>query len=286
MELTQKQRRRLDYASYVLRDLSLVYVETPKVACTSFKHSIAALSGIDFRSMQHTKMAAKTPALVIHDRQLFDVPTLSQLSAGELAAILNSSSYLRFCLVRDPFRRLASAWADRVLCRSISPKAPILRHLDFPRYRADWRYLHALFAEFVDHLYRVEFPKFTNHHWQLQHQLLLPGVLNYNLVIKLEDLSRDVTQLVRHIEAHGVAWPGLARLNDTPFHFGTSLYTPTVARKVIEMFEEDFDAYGYATTIDYASSASQSLPTFELVNAIQERNVRIFQHSLMLRGQL
>ncbi len=281
--LTEAQRARLRYASYVLEDLALVYVETPKAACTSLKHAVAALTGIDFRAMLNTKLAAKTAELAIHDRDLFPLPTLLDLSPERLEHILRAPDTLRFCVVRNPYMRLASAWLDRFVCHSLSPRAPILTKLELPDYRADWSYLRLRFAEFVRHLYRHEWPRFSNHHWQPQTELLVAEFVDYTMTIPIEDMGRWLPRIVAHVERHGGTWPGLARFNDTPIRASATLYTATTSRLVREMFADDFSTYGYATDLS-ALPTSGVLPPVEHVEAIQKRNERIFSASLALRG--
>jgi hypothetical protein len=67
MQLSPAQRARLDCGSYVSIPTAMVYMETPKAACTSFKHLIAALNGLDIRRMQDTLMVANTSALAIQE---------------------------------------------------------------------------------------------------------------------------------------------------------------------------------------------------------------------------
>lgn len=286
MQLNPAQRARLNYASYVSMPTSMVYVETPKAACTSFKHLVAALNGVDSRDLQNSVIAAKTSALVIHDRPLIKLPTLSQLSDEERGYVLSAPEFLRFCIVRDPYNRLVSAWADRLLCHSLSLIAPILKYLSFPEYIPDWNYLRLRFSEFVDHLYRHEHPKFTNHHWQPQCTLLLPDLVNYNLVIRLEELAQHLPKIIAHVEGKGLTWPGLPRIHETPFSFGNALYTASSARKVREMYAQDFSDYGYDTKIDIIHGDAGPLPEVMPVQAMQERNRRIILLSLKIRGML
>lgn len=286
VEIGPSQRARLNYASFVSLPTSMVYMETPKAACTSFKHLIAALNGVDIAKLEGSVMAAKSAAQAIHDRSLIDVPSLLQIPDNQRAHVLSAESYLRFCIVRNPYTRLASAWTDRLLCHSLSPLAPILRHIEFPEYVPEWQYLRCKFSEFVDHLYRREFPLMTNHHWQLQHDLLLPDLLNYNLVVRLEELPRHLPRIIAHVEAQGVAWPGLPRINETPLKLAPGLYTAATVRKVREMFAEDFARYGYDTRAEIAGGDAGPLPDAEVVRGIQQRNRRIFLLSLKQRGML
>lgn len=285
MALTDWQKHRLALDSYVLADAGMVYMASPKAACTSFKHVVAALHGVDYAVLSSSLMAAKTNDLGIHDRAVVNQPSLMDLSDEVRAHILRSTETLRFCIVREPFRRLASAWLDRILCHSLSPIAPILKHIEFPAYVPDWSYLRERFAEFVDHLYRHESPHFSNHHWQTQTELLLLDVMNYNLVMRLEKLADGVALITRHLDERGLAWPGLPIFNETPVKYSSRLYSAATARKVAEMYEADFKAFDYPSRFE-AGGKTPELPDTDYIQAIQKRNQRIFYLSLKVRGMI
>lgn len=283
MAFTDSQRERLALESYALVDAGIVYMATPKVACTSFKHVVAALYGIDASALPLSLMAAKTNELSIHDRAIVRQPSLLDLTDRERAYMLEAEGILRFCIVRDPFRRLASVWLDRLLCHSLSPIAPIFRYIEFPKYTPDWAYLSERFAEFVKCLHDHDSPSFSNHHWQRQCDLLLPDIMNYNLVAKLENLTSGLTVILDHLKKRNLTWPGLPRFNETPVKYSSRLYTAATARKVAAMYEADFAMYRYPTVVEPVGH-SATLPPVEFVEAIQNRNQRIFHLSLKLRG--
>jgi len=283
--LSEAEEERLRHASFVIAKLRLVYVETPKVACTSFKHLVATLGDAHpMEWLRQSAMGMQTPAQAIHDRALISLPSLPDLAPEERQNLLENKNVLRFCIVRNPYDRLASAWADRLLMHTISPLAPVVSHLGLPRYEADWSYLRARFAEFVDHLYRHEAPDFSNHHWQKMTELLLPARLRYNLIIRLEDFSTGLARLIHHVERQGVTWPGLPRFNETPLKGARHLYTPATARKVVQMYADDFAAFGYDLQFHPPREALPPLPSPSFVRAMQERNQRILHLSLRLRG--
>ena len=113
----------------------------------------------------------------------------------------------------------------------------------------------------------------------------MSDLLNYNLIIRLEELSMRLPRIVEHVERHGVTWPGLPNINETPVRLGTKLYTAATASKVRMMFAEDFDQFGYSTQIP-SSCEEATLPDADLLRAIQQRNRRIFLLSLKQRGML
>ena len=284
MHITKKQLNRLAYGSYVLQDIQLLFVETPKVACSSFKHVVAAIGGVDVNEISASLAPATTQAMTIHDRDAILLPSLVDLPSTQATNILRSSEFVRFCVVRNPFARLASAWVDKIMCHSLSPIAPVAKFLGFPHYRADINYLREQFSEFVAYLYHHEAPDFSNHHWFTLNELLLPDFINYTLEIRLENLETGLQRLAAHVEQQGIVWPGLPRFNETRIHIGLDIYTPATIQRVAEMYERDFKRYEYATKIDKNHRSFSRLPETEAIRATQESNQRVFYLSLKARG--
>ena len=277
---------RLAYASYYLKELKLVYVETPKAGCTGMKHTVGVLAGHDIGISQKSDMGFMTNIMAIHDRKLIDIPSLCDLSDEKFNQVMNCPHHVRFCIIRNPYTRIASAWSDRLLCQTLSPNAPILEHVKFPKYRADWGYLRSCFAEFVNHIYHHEAPAFSNHHWQSMDQLLLPEVVNYSHVLRLEQLDTDIAPIVAHVQKSGAIWPGMPVVNKTPLPVGIELYNAQTAAKVREIYATDFLAFGYSPDIkDSTLSSISTLPDETWMRALQQRNRRISTLSLKQREQ-
>lgn len=283
LQLDHAQQERLRYASFVVESAQLVYVEAPKAGCTSLKHTIASLYGVDYSRTSTTLKAEKSSSLGIHDRSLLAVPSLLEFGEEGASAIVSSNDYIRFCLVRNPFLRLVSVWLDRLLCRAISPLNPLVCALGFPKYRAEIRHLQIEFAQFVDYLFKHEAPTFSNHHWSRMVDLLMPDALNYNCVIKVErpELLKSVE---RHVVQHGHVWPGIPKFNKSLLNIGFELYNHVSAKRVLEIYEEDFTRFSYDKFIPRMNPTSITLPDESLVNSIQERNQRVSFLSLSARG--
>ena len=286
VDFTVAQQNRLRYSSFVVSNTRLLFVETPKVACTSFKHAITALDGQNFKEFSYSLMSTKTGALGVHDRGINRVPSLLDYPNYRVAEILTSKEYLRFCAVRNPFSRLASSWIDKILCHSLSLNSPLVEALGFPEYRDNLHYLQYQFSEFVNYLYNAEAPAFSNHHWQTMTELLLPELIDYSLVIRVEELTEYVGTLISHVESYGQVWPGLPWFNESLLSMGSELYTQHSSRRVAEMYECDFARYGYCHKSAAILKRTHKLPEKQFVRSIQERNRRISYLSLRARGAI
>lgn len=85
----------------------IVYLETPKVACTSIKKYM-----IDQASGGAVEMKPNE----VHDRQKSPLKALGDYSDAEVDAILGArSDFRRFCFVRNPYSRVLSAYLDKIV---------------------------------------------------------------------------------------------------------------------------------------------------------------------------
>src|SRR5579871_4546479 len=67
---------RFAYGSFVSPLHRYMYMETPKVACTSFKHLIAGIEGLTPDPAAPPYQRETRPDMLIHQRRHFALPTL------------------------------------------------------------------------------------------------------------------------------------------------------------------------------------------------------------------
>src|SRR5262249_28283680 len=129
---------RLRYASFVSTNLGLVYVETPKAACTVVKWILAIISGHDIQLVRCR--SESNLEMCVHNRNVHPLPSLNDFPNQQVRDILHR--YRTFCVVRNPFTRLVSAWANKIrqhepgygeICASIAEhrKAPSSAAISF-----------------------------------------------------------------------------------------------------------------------------------------------------------
>src|SRR6185312_13253203 len=98
-------QRLLGYGAFVGQRYPYLYVETPKSACTTTKVHLWNLEGlgpVPYESRPHERPPGD-PRL-----SLLSVPVEKALDA------LTSPAIYRFCVWRDPVRRLASAYWEKI----------------------------------------------------------------------------------------------------------------------------------------------------------------------------
>jgi hypothetical protein len=271
-------RAKLHSRTFVLEERRVLYVSTPKAACTSLLWLLFRVAGVDPDALADSPSAQPTRSMLVHDRDRFPVPSLATLDTRSLERALAEDGWLRFCVVRNPYARLYSAWEDKVLVgdsahleRFGTPGATEVVGEDG---QLDVR---TAFVAFVAELVRR--PQFyvTDPHFMPQHELLRPDVLPYTDVVRLERLREFVPRLRAHVVDHGADDPGeLPRSNSGLGLSWQGAYDAETAERARELYREDFERWGYDPDGTWSETPPR-LPAGELalIRLIREMNERI-----------
>lgn len=95
----------------ILNQQNLLYVETPKAGCTKIR-SLLILLNRGYEDRELAEFLTTTPASYYHWE--FGIPDNKTYNNQELLALLNNPNYFKFAFVRNPYDRVASAYADRI----------------------------------------------------------------------------------------------------------------------------------------------------------------------------
>jgi len=232
---------RIKYASFVGEQYPFLFIETPKCACSTMKKVMAHIEGKEIARKHVFKET--TLDMSLHSRNVHPVKSLDQYPTLKINELLNSSSVTRFCVVRNPYARLVSAWADKIRQKE-------------PAYQKYW----AIIANF-NNKSQEECPSFDDFiqwvtsyghdgidpHWKAMKELLLPELINYSFVIKTESLTEDFQCVLDSIGYNSSAKELLQRfrMNESlPINW-KSMYREELAEKVFNYFEEDFLFFEY-----------------------------------------
>ena len=283
--------RRLAYGSFVTQDRRLVYVETPKAACSTMKWVFSHLDGRQIRPVSIPRETSRS--MCIHHRHISGVDSLASLNGSALQQILEDHEITRFCVVRNPYARLVSAWAHKIRQRE-------------PGYASVWDRVAAHFSTdrndrpsfelFATWITETNTPRDANPHWQPMIYQLLPDLINYTHILKVESLTEGFDKVLSCIGFEGSAEELLKkyRTNDSLPIEWREFYTEQLASRVFEFYREDFEYFGYhadswrsqqAAGNMHSRNQEQRLKEMEsrAVDIITERNQVILDLSNKIR---
>lgn len=272
-------RQRLAYGSFVSERHKLFFLDAPKNASTTIKWVLADLEGAEITPepwIDETDLSA-----CIHDRSLHPLPTLLDFPEERQLSILTSAEYRRACVVRNPYARLVSAWADKI--RQVEPGFSevcdeIMQHSgddtasDVPTFR-----------EFANWVTQTNDPAACDAHWRAQTALLEPDRIQYTHFLRAEKLAEDlnalfstgqvdVEELVRD-RSSNVALPVEWEMT----------YDDELASAVANFYARDFTAFGFDTEswkplVKRASASAAEVRELAL-ELIRGRNAVIEAHA-------
>lgn len=100
----------------VIESARIVYIPTPKAACTSILWGLADIAGLSSQRFTTAPSPRPTSALTIHEIEVWGPEhRLFSRDDDEVQRILSEDGWFRFTVVREPASRLFSAWQSKVL---------------------------------------------------------------------------------------------------------------------------------------------------------------------------
>lgn len=206
-----------------------VYVETPKVACTTIKRVLqAAELGPDRRA---------DPPRDVHAFDQSPLLSPAEDQAGFVAA-MTSPAVFRFGFVRNPFSRALSCWLDKMVQNEFERHrlAPLLG-LDPASAPPLVAFLQAVAAQA---------PPLRDPHWATQTYLLRPNRLRYDFLGRFEMFRSDFLKVCAHLSIGDYAgdlpdtWHATDATAKVQSHIG-----PEEAQLIRRIYEDDFRNFGY-----------------------------------------
>lgn len=253
--LDPRARDELRYHSFVFPRHRLLYVETPKAACTSVKTGLLSLTGSTVAELNaQASVPPAFPEAIVHTRGLYPVPSLSEIPAHspgaatlpDIEAVLGSPDWLRFCVVRNPFARLFSAWQTQVFLGD-DAMLDLLVPLGVGDHivGADLD-VRATFADFVRDLADRPEHFFADMHFRPQARVVRIGVIPYTHVVHLHELGSFLPTLQSHVRrADPTAVITLPHVHEglgIPWQLA---YDGATLALVADLYADDLAAFGF-----------------------------------------
>lgn len=261
---------RLQYSTFVLEKQKVMYLDTPKTGCTSIKLALCELDH-DFEAPAFSDSLETTPELFIHDRRSTPLKSLTDMPEDTQQKILFGAQWKRFCVVRNPFDRVFSAWFSKVLLREpgLYNKLP---GLILPTKLVGLDQVWVEFSRFIDYL--AAHGTETDPHWDRQHRLLFMGQINWDVIIKYERLNEEFK--VSGSKLNGLQLE-LPRTNESGFGPDWSKISERTIDQIKEIYELDFSEFGYDLRPVSGPDEGTRINAASLVNSIIARNQRLEQ---------
>ena len=241
-------RTRLRYASFVSKRHKYVYVETPKVACTTLKRLIHRVEDCPPIPFQFGPRESKLYMLV-HPRNNIPIPNVVQ-AYEQAQSVMQGDEYFRFCFVRNPYMRLISAWYNKIWLGEpgmLPMRKKLLGQISDPE-RADYQARKvAHFHAFVAHLQGSWDALRVNHHWRPQVLLVFPDHIHYHMIGRVEQFSAELSRFHGWLRAHGYTGEvEIPRSNESLGLVDVADYLDrATAEAIYGLYRQDFERFGY-----------------------------------------
>lgn len=170
-------------------------------------------------------------------------------------AFSNPHEYSFYCFARNPYARLKSAWVDK-FANGHQYKYPhsirgkLLR--DIRRFARSRQLPGSApntlvpFPTFVDYIDSQQ-DGHRNHHWDVQHEILLTDVIHYSQIYKMEtQFTEGVTSIFERLGI-SQSWTkeAMKKPSNQSKKVKEAVFTPELAEQAKRIYARDFQVFGY-----------------------------------------
>jgi hypothetical protein len=236
-------------ATYVLPDYKLVYVSTPKAACTSIKWLLADLQGVKPSRFTSSLSGETSRGTTIHRHRWAwqpGTPRLFDLDEAQLAEIHPDNGWFTFTMTRHPGGRLWSAWQSKFLLREPRFAAQFKGQPWMPRIPESTDDVIEDWESFVRSLKTDKAKVCKDIHFAQQSLLLNAGVTPYDVIYDTSQFNQMLADVAAHLRKHG--WNGTLepiKSNETPLPAIERAFPEHVLETVSRIYADDFVKLDY-----------------------------------------
>lgn len=275
--------------AFVSKQFKLLYVATPKVACTSLKWWFASLEGYFPKMSEIVESIESDPDLVIHDRFPVFAPEITGLNAENLAIPMYSDEYFRFAVVRNPYKRIFSAWQSKLLLREPLQSTPYIKYDFFWMPIKNAHDIASAFEAFLVHLVSQEAPNYMDDHWTPQATILRPDLISYTQLVQIENSQKLTLALANHLGPNSPDPFSSYHKNESLIPYSPRFFTKKAIALIQSLYKEDFQVFGYDNVLPrskYEFSSQQLDIAIQAIHLIRGRHERLAQIRTALSSQI
>jgi Sulfotransferase family len=269
-----------------LDDVALLYVPVPRAGSTAVLWALAESEGLSEERFHGSDKLEVTRALTVHDLSVWGDRRLAARSEHEQYDILRSEAWLRFTVVREPVRRVWSAWLTKALLRDPRFVAAFGGEEWFPRRIGSAEGVAGAFRRFVAELAQRP-AEWHDPHWFAQADLVGLDEIGYSVVARIEELPGALAPIDDRLARHGRPPLALRHENASLLPFDPGLLDGETAEALAAWTARDREAFGYPETsagdvldAGWVAAVEAALPA---VRAVAERNERVGDLRALLR---
>nr|WP_246441342.1 sulfotransferase family protein [Aminobacter aganoensis] len=224
-----------------------VYVDTPKVACSTIKRALQSAErgyAVDGGEASGGKFGYSETLLTVHDRSKSPLRRPSNRWALRWALARASVS---FCFVRNPYARVLSAYLDKIATNENRREIFLRGLVEDPREPIS-------FAQFLD-VVSGQTPDTMNAHWRPQCYHNMIDSIGYDFIGAFETLNSDLLEILKIATPSAISFVSAVDEHRTSameylkqyYEFESSV------RSVQSIYKRDFEVFGYSIDLNKSS---------------------------------
>jgi hypothetical protein len=233
--------------------MRVLFVECSKNACTTVKKAFGLYEHLEAGYLPKAKANA------VHYKPSNLFLGSDDLSERSFQGLMGSSSWFKFCICRNPYERLASAYLDKVaglFSLKGNAKAEYLKVAnEIVRFTRGWTNCLEVeiqdepitFSEFVDYVVQQGAYR-HDRHWLSQFITMRPDIVKYQRIVRFEEYNVEMMKVCEDLSLPEYVRETLVQ----KYNQGRSsmrwraLYSPHLASSVYKLYEADFEAFNYS----------------------------------------
>ena len=209
--------------------------------------ALAAAEGTVAREGDVSELADQSRDQAIHNPRIHGLPSLSTVSARDRDSILTGPEWIRFCVTRDPYSRILSAWLNRAFLYSTGaearfvPEDPSLE--PFPALGDTSVDIGVRFRSFVHRFTNDRKSDHVDPHFATQYSLTRPDIFPYSDVVRLSELGDFANRIATTTPSRSTFQPVIRNVS-LGVRAEEMIDAPTAAL-IDEYYAEDFQRFDY-----------------------------------------